>query len=237
MTPSELPNGAPTAGVLDPSSNPRFARPMNEGSPDPFKRVTFAIDDKNFTEYVGHQPTPEPLEHLYDTTTLRRLFGLTNPDGTSKRLFVWHSWMWMPAALLVATAFMVGGYLALTARKQVIPRITVPMGATSLVVGRNPSRTSAVPNFPAVTAPAASSRAVPVSEDPARPSSSPIPSGATASSAIASGTIPSNAAPKRVTISATKSAKRMAPKPQPSATPSDGANASPFATSPFTRAD
>lgn len=84
---------------------------------NPFKRITFRVANEDFVKFVGHKPTPEPLERLFDTTTLVRMFALRNADGTRKRIFVWRSWMWMPAALLVAASFIVGGYLAMKPNK------------------------------------------------------------------------------------------------------------------------
>jgi hypothetical protein len=123
-------------------------KPPKPKSANPFKRVSFKIDGATFAKYYSHQPTPEPLENLYDTQTLKRLFAPQNPDGTPKKLFAWRSWMWMPAALLVALSFIVGGYLAMAPKKQVSAKAPLP-STTELVIGHdnavNTERNSASP--------------------------------------------------------------------------------------------
>lgn len=111
------------------------AKRIEENSKNPFKRVTFKIETDDFVEFVAHKPTPEPIERLYDTTTQQQLLGLPNPNPPPRRDFVWRRWMWLPTALLVGSAFLVGAALSQKPRRAIENQGAVPTpSAPALVV-------------------------------------------------------------------------------------------------------
>lgn len=125
----------------------------SEDTADPFQRTSFKFAPDEYAEIVNHRPTPEPLERIFDTTTIGRIFRFRQAerDGAETGTF-WRNWMWLPVALLIGSAFIGGGYLASKTRMHSTTQSAMPADAIQELPSDNATRVE--PQIPeAVTEP------------------------------------------------------------------------------------
>ncbi|MGE5784896.1 MAG: hypothetical protein ACM3ZE_09910, partial [Myxococcales bacterium] len=108
---------AVTAPATRSAGFPSQVESHSEEAADPFKRTSFKLAPDEYAEIVNHRPTPEPLERIFDTTTIGRIFRFRHPERDGAGPF-WRNWMWVPVALLIGLAFLIGGFFALETRPQ-----------------------------------------------------------------------------------------------------------------------